>query len=53
MAHVGAKQILSAARQEGYGVPCLLAGNLEILIGIEAFPSVLTGLITNWRGRLA
>ncbi|MFO7634765.1 MAG: class II fructose-bisphosphate aldolase [Caldilinea sp.] len=33
MAHVGAKQILSKARQEGYGVPCLLAGNLEMLIG--------------------
>ena len=48
MAHIGAKQILSAARQEGYGVPCLLAGNLEMLIGIEALPSVLTGLMTNW-----
>lgn len=33
MAHVGAKQILTKARQEGYGVPCLLAGNLEMLIG--------------------
>ena len=33
MAHVGAKQILSTARQEGYGVPCLLAGTLEMLIG--------------------
>ena len=33
MAHVGAKQILSEARQQGYGVPCLLAGNLEMLIG--------------------
>lgn len=33
MAHVGAKQILSKARQEGYGVPCLLAGNLEMVIG--------------------
>jgi len=33
MAHVGAKQILSKAQQAGYGVPCLLAGNLEMLIG--------------------
>lgn len=33
MAHVGAKQILSKAQQEGYGVLCLLAGNLEMLIG--------------------
>lgn len=33
MAHVGAKQILSEAQRKGYGVPCLLAGNLEMLIG--------------------
>jgi len=33
MPHVGARAILRTAQREGYGVPCLLAGNMEMLIG--------------------
>lgn len=36
MAHVGAAQILGHGRRHGYGVPCLLAGNLEMMIGAVA-----------------
>lgn len=33
MAHLGASQILRNAQRQGYGIPCLLAGNLEMMIG--------------------
>lgn len=53
MAHVGAKQILSKARQEGYGVPCLLAGNLEMLIGaVQAAEAVGAPLILAYNAQV-
>ena len=36
MAHVGAAEILIHARRHGYGIPCLLAGNLEMMLGALA-----------------
>jgi len=33
MSHVKLKEVLTAARQKRYGVPCLLAGNMEMVIG--------------------
>ena len=53
MAHVGAKQILSKARQEGYGVPCLLAGNLEMVIGaVQAAEEVGAPLILAYNAQV-
>ncbi|MFN3983243.1 MAG: class II fructose-bisphosphate aldolase [Caldilinea sp.] len=53
MAHVGAKQILNKARQEGYGVPCLLAGNLEMMIGaVQAAEEVGAPLILAYNAQV-
>jgi len=53
MAHVGAKQILSKARQEGYGIPCLLAGNLEMMIGaVQAAEEVGAPLILAYNAQV-
>jgi fructose-bisphosphate aldolase class II len=53
MAHVGARQILSAARQKGYGIPCLLAGNLEMLIGaVRAAEAVGAPLILAYNAQV-
>ncbi|MCS6825280.1 MAG: class II fructose-bisphosphate aldolase family protein [Caldilinea sp.] len=53
MAHVGARQILSKAQQEGYGVPCLLAGNLEMLIGaVQAAEALSAPLILAYNAQV-
>lgn len=53
MAHVGAKQILRKAQQEGYGVPCLLAGNLKMLIGaVQAAEEVGAPLILAYNAQV-
>ncbi|MFN3335436.1 MAG: class II fructose-bisphosphate aldolase, partial [Caldilinea sp.] len=53
MAHVGAKQILNKARQKGYGIPCLLAGNLEMVIGaVQAAEEVGAPLILAYNAQV-
>lgn len=46
MSHVSLKRILDKARREKYGVPCLLAGNLEMILGaVKAAEHVQSPLI--------
>ena len=53
MAHVGASRILRDAQQQGYGIPCLLAGNLEMMIGaIRAAEEVGAPLILAYNAQV-
>ena len=47
---VGIREILIDAREKKYGIPCLLAGNLEMIIGqIRAAEAKVSPLILAYR----
>lgn len=53
MAHLGASQILKDAQRQGYGIPCLLAGNLEMMIGaVQAAEEVGAPLILAYNAQV-
>ena len=53
MAHVGASRILTRCPAQGYGIPCLLAGNLEMMIGaIRAAEAVGAPLILAYNAQV-
>jgi fructose-bisphosphate aldolase class II len=53
MAHLGASQILKVAQRQGYGIPCLLAGNLEMMIGaVQAAEEVGAPLILAYNAQV-
>lgn len=53
MAHIGASHILKDARRQGYGIPCLLAGNLEMIIGaVQAAEAVSAPLILAYNAQV-
>ena len=33
MSHVTTKELLTDARKRKYGIPCFLAGNMEMIVG--------------------
>jgi fructose-bisphosphate aldolase class II len=50
---VGIKEMLADARREKYGIPCLLAGNLEMIIGqISAAEALMSPLILAYNSKV-